>query len=93
MPTLSGLLNKQGAGARSAWLPRYFVLSNGTLSYFTNQTDATAKGSIEINEAVFVKDAVWRNAYTVIQRGTRVLVSLLDSLMFGWVPKNAASGN
>ena len=31
-----------------------------------------------------------REPVSAIQKGTRVLISLWDSLMFGWVPKNGA---
>ena len=65
------------------------VTVNGTLHFDGYMDFAATFASASASDAQFEVDDI-QVRVLVIQKGTRVLISLWDSLMFGRVPKNAA---
>lgn len=48
-PDCHGYMTKQGAGKRSSWKRRYFVLKNGCLFYYRDMADTTALGVAKLH--------------------------------------------
>eukprot|EP01049_Picozoa_sp_SAG25_P011097 SAG25_NODE_1303_length_3350_cov_5.169904_2_plen_562_part_01 len=59
LPVLAGHLSKHSSlqGMFSSWQPRYFRLSNGTLSYFATPDDKVAKDKVVIDETCTCRPA------------------------------------
>ncbi len=77
---LKGCLKKQGADMLKAWKTRYFTQSGSVLSYFYNENDPKALGTIDIAQITEVVE-VNRTQFDLITQG-RVY-------HLGTVPKSA----